>query len=323
MKRQAVLLLTTMVVGLVLASGTAMAVTKTCVLGATVCKGTKEADVIKGSIGSDTIKALGGNDKITGAEGHDDTFGGGGNDKYFYLDDFGSDEVCDLSGIDTVNFSGFTGSDMYISVVPEWAVDTDLSLWHMAHTDDPLTAVAFFSSCGRSQPAVPSVIERVVGSSKRNGIAGGKENNTLDPGSDDGDGPSGPSFDSLEDFGGHPGDVSSRRRALPASDDTYKGFRSGFVWIRDWGGTNDTVDFRPARSSEATQKTVDNHTGTNNGGMDTLEIHISTARGTVSTWVECHFGDSLCGSLHGTVERFVFADRVLGANEIGNLPLAP
>lgn len=112
-----------MATALVVASGVAIAVTKTCPFaGFTTpsnpsCIGTNDADVLTGGTsssganGADYIQARGGNDKITGDRfsntGRDDKLdGGSGNDTYFFKGSkLGNDTIVDSSGTDTVNFS--------------------------------------------------------------------------------------------------------------------------------------------------------------------------------------------------------------------------
>ena len=306
-----------MATALVVASGVAVAATITC-SGAQFCKGTKRSDVITGTGSPEFIKALKGNDRITGAGDGDIIHGGGGNDTYLYQDGFGDDWVYDSSGVDTVDFSGVTGG-MDIAVVPDYVNSSGSSFWNSASRRSVSTdIVAFYNVDGTN-----SVIEKVVGSRGQDNIYGGKAKNTLDPGPH-----SGGSFaDLLEDRGGHPGNSAAGLPALPPSDDTYRGFLPGIsnnVIVQDWGGDRDTVDLRPARTSDARIGFVE---GDPDGFSEGIRIHIAPGSWVASViTVGCHYhdeGDPDCGSQDGRIERFVFADRVLGANEIGNLPLAP
>lgn len=315
-KKRAVLLLVTMATALVVASGAALAATITC-SGAQFCKGTKRSDVITGTGSSEFIRALKGSDRITGAGGGDIIHGGGGNDTYLYQDGFEDDRVYDTSGVDTVDFSGVTGG-MDIAVVPDYVNSSGSSFWNSATR----RSVSIDDVVFRNVDGTNSVIEKVVGSRGQDNIYGGKANNMLDPGPHHG------SFtDLLEDRGGHPGDSAAGLPALPPSDDTYRGFLrsiSNNVIVQDWGGARDTVDLRPARTSDARIKFVE---GDPDGFSEGIQIHIAFGSEVTSVvTVGCHYhdeGDPDCGSQDGRIERFVFANRVLGANEIGNLPLAP
>jgi Ca2+-binding RTX toxin-like protein len=86
--RRAVLLLAAMVLALLVASGTALAITKDCEAYAE-CLGTRNADTLNGteandrilgSGGADTLNGFGGNDALYGQGGTDELFGGPGTD---------------------------------------------------------------------------------------------------------------------------------------------------------------------------------------------------------------------------------------------------
>jgi hypothetical protein len=74
MRRQAILLMATMVSALIVASGVALAESVTCD-STPPCYGTSEGDIINGTSSGETIKALGGNDQVFAAEGNDTVCG--------------------------------------------------------------------------------------------------------------------------------------------------------------------------------------------------------------------------------------------------------
>ena len=85
--RRVTLLLLAIIAAMLLATGVAIAVTKTC--STNPCDGTNESDiltgttdidVIRGLAGNDIIDALRGDDKLYGDDGADALFGQGGND---------------------------------------------------------------------------------------------------------------------------------------------------------------------------------------------------------------------------------------------------
>ncbi|HLL40178.1 MAG TPA: hypothetical protein VK357_10990 [Rubrobacteraceae bacterium] len=137
MKRRAVLLLTAIVAALLLSSGVASAITKTCE-ASVECFGTSDPDTLKGTDdgndfiygrgGADTIKGFGeeaaldylygqgGPDKIFGGSGPDALIGGAGNDElsggsdfdyYYFGSGWGDDSISD--GATSTNLVAFRG----------------------------------------------------------------------------------------------------------------------------------------------------------------------------------------------------------------------
>ena len=108
MKRRAVLLLIAMSAALVVASGVALAVDKTCQPNRK-CVGTKRADTLRGTSGPDRIYGLRGSDDLIGLGAGDRLFGGRGNDELWSGDpnDVGNDDGADDK------LSGEGGSDVY------------------------------------------------------------------------------------------------------------------------------------------------------------------------------------------------------------------
>jgi Ca2+-binding RTX toxin-like protein len=107
MVRRAVLLLTTIGVGVLLASGVALAANPITCLGG-LCEGTTGDDEMTGTSGTDylyakegndTLRGLGAFDDLRGGPGNDDLDGGGGNDQYnIYDNNWGVDRISGDSG---------------------------------------------------------------------------------------------------------------------------------------------------------------------------------------------------------------------------------
>ncbi len=74
------LLLASMALALVLVSGVALAITKTCKVNAERCTGTDNPDLLIGSVGADEIWAFSGSDVLRGRYGLDKLRGGEGDD---------------------------------------------------------------------------------------------------------------------------------------------------------------------------------------------------------------------------------------------------
>jgi Ca2+-binding RTX toxin-like protein len=247
MRRGTVLMLTIMAATVVLSSGIALAVTKQCPSGTTEqnpCLGTNKTkkttdnDILMGTGGPDYMMAMSGNDLLIGGSDADTTDGGSGNDTYSFRDGFaknasgavGTETLKDSSGIDTLNFSGVT-QGLYIRAIPDWiAFRADANMATNTSTSERVDLGS-------------SAVERIVGSSGSDNIRGGKESNTLMPG------PGGD--DSLGDYGGCAPVCAVSGASIPASDDTYKGFKSGSSSVIDFGGTKDVVDLTPLASYDA------------------------------------------------------------------------
>ncbi|HEX6709761.1 MAG TPA: hypothetical protein VF068_05460 [Rubrobacter sp.] len=268
--RRVVLLLTTMLAALVMASGAAFAVNKVCPSGTTPsdpCRGTAMTrtssgnDTLIGTPGVDYIRALSGNDKISAGAGNDDTNGGTGNDIYSYRDGMGTDTLNDASGFDTLNFSSMS-SGIRASLYPG---DTSFPAnWVNDGSFARLVNV----------PSTPgNVIEKVVGSASGDDfIQTGRAANILQPGP-------GPGGATLIDLGGcdssnqgNPPDCGNPPNPpVPVSDDTYSGIPAGgygTVRISDLGGTADRL-ILPFASTDAYFEASDSDS---NGSPDTLLI---------------------------------------------------
>ncbi|HET7271221.1 MAG TPA: hypothetical protein VFI90_09040 [Rubrobacter sp.] len=264
------LLLTTMLAALVMASGVALAVNKVCPSGTTSsnpCEGTAKTqtssgnDTLIGTSGSDYIRALSGNDKISAGAGNDFTNGGTGNDIYSYRDGMGTDTVNDASGVDTLNFSSMS-SGIRASLYPG-----DGFFPANVVNDSSFTPLVNF-------PSTPgNVIEKVVGSASGDDfIQTGRAANILQPGL-------GPGGATLIDIGGcdisnkdhYPPDCGPPPYDVPASNDTYSGFPAGgygTVRISDLGGTADRL-ILPFASTDAYFEASDSD---GNGSPDSLLI---------------------------------------------------
>jgi len=249
MRRRALLLLSVIVAALVVASGTALAVNKTCPPGSTEqnpCLGTKKTkkasgnDTLRGTSGPDYIKALSGNDKITAGAGNDTTDGGGGNDTYYYGNGWGIDTLIDASGTDTLDFAAVQGSNPY----PFDTITVDFS------TFDPSANYASGPNGERINISLGTKIEKIRGSSGYDGIYTAIGPNTLQPGPGTGGA-------YLEDYGGYADGYIS----WPVSNDTYSGFSaSGFgpVTVYDNGGTADKLILSFAKTDADIVKDGDN-----------------------------------------------------------------
>lgn len=124
-------ILATIVAVLVLISGIALAVTKTCHPNRK-CVGTEKSDPLFGTSGPDRIYGLKGSDSLVGLGAGDKLFGGGGNDKLW-----GGDPN-DVANDDGANdkLSGGGGSDDY-GFGDGWGHDTIID--KSIPDDDPFT----------------------------------------------------------------------------------------------------------------------------------------------------------------------------------------
>jgi Ca2+-binding RTX toxin-like protein len=95
--RRVVLLLAAMAVALLVSSGVALAVIKTC---PTNCFGTQGPDTLDGSTNANVIKALGGGDRVHGWRGNDAIYGNPDDDALY--GDYGDDSVYGGDGNDYV-----------------------------------------------------------------------------------------------------------------------------------------------------------------------------------------------------------------------------
>jgi hypothetical protein len=193
--RRTVLLLATLLTGVVVASGIALAETFTC--STNPCAGTAQDDQITGTINPETINGKGGNDqifaleandslngqagddtlngqlgddKLNGGFGNDTMDGGGGRDSYRFTDySFGADLIeADSSGVDTINLSGISNSVTN-------GIDVDLV------GPDPL--------CAPTHPRCISLggefIENLVGTPFRDSLTGNSLKNNIRGGDHD------------------------------------------------------------------------------------------------------------------------------------------
>jgi Ca2+-binding RTX toxin-like protein len=132
---------------LVLATGVAVAITKTC-SGTDWCYGTSDPDTLTGNAKDNKIDARGGNDRIeaqagadllVGAEGNDKVYGGQGNDRFRdlsengYLDSRGNDILEGGYGDDTMNDRRSGDRDQLYGRTDEDILDADDG----ANTRDP------------------------------------------------------------------------------------------------------------------------------------------------------------------------------------------
>ena len=119
MRGRAVLLITTMTVALLVASGVALAADMACPNIGNLCigtnnadtmTGTNQADVMKGRGGADTMQAHGGGDRLFGGGGNDEVSAGSGKDS-LVGDSLAEDTLVGIAGDDFL--SGGYGNDTY------------------------------------------------------------------------------------------------------------------------------------------------------------------------------------------------------------------
>lgn len=132
--RRMLLIFVIMVATLVLAVGTADAVTRNGGSGDDVLVGTDRSDELNGRGGDDIVRGLGGNDRVSGTGGSDILFG-----------DAGDDELLDAVGNNTV--SGGDGNDFIITT-----------------SDVGLRAVKDIVSCGNGLDSVQADRKDIVAS---------------------------------------------------------------------------------------------------------------------------------------------------------------
>jgi hypothetical protein len=175
-----------------------------------------------------------------------------------------------------VNLSVVSGG-AEISLIPEWeAFGYDRVFKSSTERID-------FSGAG---------IERAVGTSGDDHIRGGKESNTLQPGPN-----SIFNEDILVDWGGCSSTqcLVSEVSPLPASNDTYRNIKSGTSYIKDYGGTADTLDLSQIASYEAHFEFSGN----------TLVIYA----GSVTNQIQItDYSTRVNGSPQFRIERIVFSD---------------
>jgi Ca2+-binding RTX toxin-like protein len=130
MRRQATLLMAAMAAALVLASGLALAVTRSCSNpDGCALRGTDRNDTLMGFDGPDRLAGFGGNDKLFGGGGTDDLWGGFGDDRldggadddrYRFLHSknggWGKEIVTDVAGSDTIDVDVHRGITLRVVI---------------------------------------------------------------------------------------------------------------------------------------------------------------------------------------------------------------
>lgn len=170
--------------------------------------------------------------------------------------------------------SGATGG-AEVSLVPEWQSFG----YHRV----------FKSSTDKANFSSDTVVERAVGTSGNDHIRSGKESNTLKPGPG--------SFvneDILVDWGGCSSTQCLAPGPLAASNDTFKGLKSGTSYITDYGGSADTLDLSHLSSDEVHLEFSGN----------TLVIYL----GGVNTQVQI---SNYLSSQQFRIEKMVFSDTTI------------
>jgi hypothetical protein len=230
MRRQAVLLIAVMMAALFLAGGTALALDKMCP-SSDVCGGTSGNDLLIGTDAGNILSPSAGNDQLIGNGGDDILNGGPGSDTYTFSDGFGAnDTIEDTAGSskdrETIDFSKVS-SGMTIAAVPENP--------NIASGASAGTHIVRFTS--------GTTLENIIGSAGSDGIRGGQQINRYDLRAG--------GNDNITDDGGIP--------PSGISNDTYTGYKSGFVSIFDRGGSGDILDLRPHKVTDISIKRDSNN----------------------------------------------------------------
>jgi hypothetical protein len=202
-----------------------------CKGGGVGCNGTSGNDLLIGTSSGESLKGLEGSDHIIGNAGDDILNGGAGSDTYTFTDGFGTgDSIEDTAGSstnrDTVDFSKVSAG-MSIYAIPEYAGIDPLFM----QATDGTNKVTFSGG---------TTVERIIGSSGKDSIQGGKQANTYDLRAG--------GNDFVLDRGGVP--ERPTFPALPPSNDTYTGYKSGHLTISDDGGSGDVLDLRPRKTTD-------------------------------------------------------------------------
>ncbi len=138
--RRTALLFAAMLLALVVSSGVALAVTKSCVAGVD-CLGTRRADTLNGSEGNDRMLGKGRGDTLNGFGSVDELSGQGGADKLFG----GSEEDNLIGGPGNDVLSGGEGIDQYFFALG-WGKDS------ITESTPSSNTVVFRSPKGSSVP---------------------------------------------------------------------------------------------------------------------------------------------------------------------------
>ena len=269
-----------------------------------------------GTAGNDTLVGTNSADQFTGRAGNDLMRGLAGNDIYYFDDGFGNDTIEELAtykvggkkkpgGVDTLSFAKFNNGPTFIWLISQWQ-----QLFY--------NRVVCGNGCGVTLGA--SVIENVTAGSypgESDQIYAGAEKNTLQPG--------GGTQDVMYDYGGFKPVGSDSRVALPASDDTYKGFagHGGTVWITDFGGAGDVLDLRPFAAGDVYIDAVNADPTTpppgGSGGNTTEESLQIVTGGTNQVIVHGHFSPFFRWSPNnqqGQIETLLFTDGTFSASAV-------
>jgi Ca2+-binding RTX toxin-like protein len=97
-----------MLLGVLMASGVALAITKIGTNGPDIIRGTNKADMLSGRGGNDTVMGLAGSDNLNGGYGSDDLRGGRGGDN---LNAWRGDDVL-YGGLGKDDLYGVQGADV-------------------------------------------------------------------------------------------------------------------------------------------------------------------------------------------------------------------
>ena len=244
-----------------------------------------------GTAGNDTLVGTDGADLFTGRAGNDLMKGLAGNDVYYFDDESGTDTVIEKpgEGSDTLSFAKVNTGFVIIALIRQWGPG-----WNTA-------AGSFGGAVHLGTSVVENATAGSDASSPPDEIYGGAEKNTLQPG--------GGIYDYLNDYGGWKPVGSDSRVALPASNDTYKGFgrHGGTVFVTDFGGTGDVLDLRPFAVGDVYVDAVNLDSGDN-----TTEESLQIVTGdSTQVLVRGHFSSFVPyapNNQKGQIEKIIFAD---------------
>jgi hypothetical protein len=174
-----------------------------------------------------------------------------------------------------------------VSLVPEW-------------TDEAPHHAMAEGSAGDRVDLAGAVVENVIGTGGRDVLTGGAGTNRLATG--------GGEADELVDYGGWD-DGPGGYPELPPSSDRFAGVavNTGTVFVTDWGGTADVLDFRPLRRDDVVLNRMECD---GDPERECLQVVTGTGDGQVVVIGQLGvFLDADAVGQHGTIETLLFADR--------------
>jgi len=261
--------------------------------------GVASAEVRVGTDGAETLVGTNAPDRLTGGGGNDALKGKAAGDTYHFANHFGEDTLTETAtvgkkrlpgGSDTLSFADFGTDPLWVGLVPAWAAQGYNKV--VAGPDDGVALGA-------------SPVENVTGGTSDDTLIGGAAKNSYSGGRG-GD-------DTIVDYGGWDG--NGARVAPAAREDAYKGFASGtgIAFVTDYGGTADSLDLRPLRSTQVSLARFGSDASTANGD----ESLVVTLNDTTQVYVFGYFAplegasQESFGQENRRMEKIVFSDRVV------------